>query len=182
MSLRHCANKSTSKFKKPYLNLRQKQNQIVLVFQTIFSKNVLEKHHLVCTYNGRYFACTFIGLDQLITQLRHLSYPPYQFIRKQILFQASKMYPSLSFQLKITRSHPLQLNVARVCSRNVSCSASKSKNSNPTLNIERKGKEKQNTVQNQFFQKFMQKIVVEHYVTIEPFSKNRLHRRCSTEL
>ena len=66
-----------------------------------------------------------------------------------------KISPYPLLPVKNNPSLLLQLNVARVSSRNVSCSASKSKKLNPTLNGGEKREEKQNTLKNQFLQKIM---------------------------
>ena len=61
------------KFNKAYVKFKKKAKSFFfLIFQTIFSKNVLEKRCKVYTYNVRYFACTFIRLDRFATQLRFL--------------------------------------------------------------------------------------------------------------
>ena len=121
------------------MSLSQKLNKIFLIF---FSKIFLEKPHLVYTYNLRYFVCTFIRLDWFAAQLSFLSWPWYWFIWKQTIFQTFKMSPSILFSFKNHPSPPLplQLNVAMVGSRNVSCSVNRSEKSNPTLNIGRRGR------------------------------------------
>ena len=108
----------------------------------IFSKNVLEKPHLVYTCDVRYFVCIVIRLDRLATQLRFLSGSWYWFYESRPF---SRLYSHA-----LTPSFPLQLSVAMVGSRNVSCPASKFKKWNWTLNIEGKGEEKETTMKNQF--------------------------------
>ena len=54
-------------------NLRKKQTQIFINFQAIFSKNILEKPHLVYIDDVRYFVCTFNWLDRFRTHGRFLS-------------------------------------------------------------------------------------------------------------
>ena len=63
--------------------------------------------------------------------------------------------PFPSLQLKITPPLPslLQVDVVMVGSRNVSCSASKSKKSNPTLNIPEKNERNAKYCEKYFFQK-----------------------------
>ena len=128
---------------------------------TIFSKNVLEKPHLVYTYNVRYFVCSFIRRDRFAIQLRFLSRIPLWFTWEWTLFQTFKMSHSLLFPIKNSPSPPLPTQYCYVCFKE--CLLLSKKVRKIKSNIKYRGKEgkKQNTVNNLFF--FFFKIYGENY-------------------
>ena len=128
---------------------------------TIFSKNVLEKPHLVYTYNVRYFVCSFIRRDRFAIQLRFLSRIPLWFTWEWTLFQTFKMSHSLLFPIKDSPSPPLPTQYCYVCFKECLLLSKKVRKIKPNIKYRGKEGKKQNTVKNLFF--FFFKIYGENY-------------------
>ena len=126
---------------------------------TIFYKNVLEKPHLVYTYNVRYFVCSFIRRDRFAIQLRFLSRIPLWFTWEWTLFQTFKMSHSLLFPIKNSPSPPLLTQYCYVCFKECLLLSKKVRKIKPNIKYRGKEGKKQNTVKNLFFFK----IYVENY-------------------
>ena len=127
---------------------------------TIFSKNALEKPHLEYTYNVRYFVALLSDLINPQFSVDFVTFTVEIFngklhflcsdIKTSVLvymkvdhfFQTLKMSTPPLLTVKNNRSPPLpiHINVGRVGSRNVSCSASKPEKLNSTLNIRGRGR------------------------------------------
>ena len=127
---------------------------------TIFYKNVLEKPHLVYTYNVRYFVCSFIRRDRFAIQLRFLSRIPLWFTWEWTLFQTFKMSHSLLFPIKNSPSPPLPTQYCYVCFKECLLLSKKVRKIKPNIKYRGKEGKKQNTVKNLFF---FFKIYVENY-------------------
>ena len=128
---------------------------------TIFYKNVLEKPHLVYTYNVRYFVCSFIRRDRFAIQLRFLSRIPLWFTWEWTLFQTFKMSHSLLFPIKNSPSPPLPTQYCYVCFKECLLLSKKVRKIKPNIKYRGKEGKKQNTVKNLFF--FFFKIYGENY-------------------
>ena len=147
--------KNTWKFNKTYIkNLRKKQIQIFINFPIIFSKNILEKPHLVYTDNVRYFVCTFNWLDRFRAHDHDLGIVLRE---SRPIFQTFKIVISSPTLVQNTPSPLLTPSFRSMLAGwfKECLLVSQQVHKDPTLSKGGKGEEKQNVVKSPLFRNIM---------------------------